>query len=311
MSTAPATVTSAQKIIVGGWTTYAEENGVNKKESVETFHWLPDGHDAFVYTDLKAALDKVDGAREWLKAYVKKSRNEYSFSGPIGDQIRELLSTDHSGASGTALMWDYKRLLNDWDGWVFAKKRYSAMESYKKAQIYLYTVDNLLWRCDQWLEQDGQGLQGKQAISAENILKFECSKYNYQFTSAPDLKSILTTIRADWESINEEGRKDREKEVHRELIGSLEFLYEHPSRWFDSPRGCGLSPGHPSRITERAMTEMEAKYPGYKDHIAAVLRAMPIFTWTREFAELDWTERSEGIKDFMYSQGIMAGVLID
>jgi hypothetical protein len=308
MSTAPATVTSAQKIIVGGWTAYSEEHGVNKKEPVETFDWLPPPHDAYAYTDLKNALDKVDGAREWLKAYTKKNRHDYSFSEPIGHQIIPLLTVDHSGASATGLMWDYKRLLNDWDAWVFAKKRYSAMESYKKGQINLYTVDNLLWRCDQWLEQDGQG---KQAISAENILKFECSKYNHQFTSVPDLKQILTLIKDDWDVIMEEDRKEYNEGVHHELIESIEFLYEHPSRWFDSPRGCGLSPGHPSRITERAMTEMEAKYPGYKDHITAVLRAMPIFPWTREFALLDWTERSEGIKDFMYTQGIVAGVLAD
>jgi hypothetical protein len=300
-----------QKIIIGGWTTYAEEHGVNKKEPVETFDWLPSQHDAFAYKDLKNALDKVDGARQWLKTYVKKSRHDYSFSDLIGDQIRVLLTVDHSGASGTGLMWDYKRLLNDWDAWVFAKKRYSAMESYKKGQINPYTVDNLLWRCDQSLEKDGQGVQGKQAISAENILKFECSKYNHQFTSVPDLKQILTLIKDDWDVIMEEDRKEYNEGVHRELIESIEFLYEHPSRWFDSPRGCGLSPAHPSRITERAMNEMETKYPGYKDHIAAVLRAMPIFPWTREFALLDWTERSEGIKDFMHTQGIVAGVLAD
>jgi hypothetical protein len=304
MSTA---VTSPQKIIIGGWTTYAEEHGVNKKETVETFDWLPPPHDAYAYTDLKNALDKVDGAREWLKTYTKKNRNDYSFSEPIGNQISDLLSTDHSGASATGLMWDYKRLLNNWDDWVFAKKRYIAIQSYRKAQIDLYTVHSLLWNC----EQDGQSKQGKQAISAENILKFECSKYNYQLTTVSDLKSILTTIKADWEAIHQEDRKQQEEMIHRDLIESIEFLYEHPSRWFDSPRGCGLSPAHPSRITERAMTEMETKYPGYKDHIAAVLRAMPIFPWTWEFTELDWTERSEGIKDFMHSQGIVAGVLAD
>jgi arsenate reductase-like glutaredoxin family protein len=228
MSTAAVAVTSVQKIIIGGWTAYAEEHGVNKKESVETFDWLPPPHDAFAYKDLKNALDKVDGAREWLKTYVKKSRHDYSFSDLIGDQIRELLTVDHSGASGTGLMWDYKRLLNDWDDWVFAKKRYSAMDSYKKTQINPYTVDNLLWRCEEWLEEGARSVPAKKAISAENILKFECSKYNHQFTSVPDLKSILTTIRDDWDVIMEEDRKEYNEGVHRELIESIEFLYEHP-----------------------------------------------------------------------------------
>jgi hypothetical protein len=206
-------------------------------------------------------------------------------------------------------MWDYTRALNDWDGWVFAKKRYSAMRTYQKTQINLYKVDNLLWRCEEWLEEGARSVPAKKAISAENILKFECSKYNHQFTSVPDLKQILTLIKDDWDVIMEEDRKEYNEGVHRELIGSIEFLYEHPSRWFDSPRGCGLSPGHPSQITERAMQEMEAKYPGYKDHIAAVLRGMANFPWSKEITELEWTERSEVFKAFMYSNDIEAGVL--
>jgi hypothetical protein len=303
-----ATVTSSKKIIVGSWTAYAEEHGVNKKEPVETFDWLSTEHDPFAYKDLKAALDRVDGAREWLKTYTKRSRHDYSFSEPIGEQIRVLLTVGHSGASGTALMWDYKRALNDWDGWVFAKKRQSAMRTYEKTQINLYTVDYLLWHCEAAVGR----VPAKKAISsAENILKFECSKYNHQFTSVPDLKQILTLIKDDWESIREEDMKEYNEGVHCELIGSIEFLYEHPSRWFDSPRGCGLSPGHPSKITERAMDEMEAKYPGYKAHIAAVLSGMASFPWSREFAELEWTERSERIKDFMYLNQIVPGVLVD
>jgi len=286
---------SSQKILVGGWAAYAEEHGVNKKELVETFDWLPPQHSPFYYTDLKAALEKVDGAKEWLKNYTKKNRNEYSFSEPIADQIMKLTTVGHSGASGTGLLWDYQSALKDWDTWVFKKKRYAARETYKKAQIDLWTVDSLLCRCDTWLQQDGR----------EDALKLLCEKFEYPFTTVSNLKRVLMPIKADWEMIHKEETKVYEEKKHQELIGCIELLYEHPSRWFDSPQGCGLHPGHPSRITQRAMDEMETKHPGYKNHIDAVLRAMPVFPWSREFTELDWTEKSEVIKDFMHSQGIV------
>lgn len=306
MST-PTVASFNQKILVGGWTAYAEQHGVNQKEPMETFDWLPPQHSPFEYKDLKAAIEKVDGAKEWLKAYVKKKK-EYSFSCAMANQIIQLVTVGHSGASGTMLMWDYKRLLNDWDGWVYQKKRYIALEAYKRTQVDLLTVHELLWQCNYCLTQ-GTGASDYAATEARLIS--ECGRLQYSFTTMSDLINTLAPIKADFEAFRKEEDKENEEREHSALIGCIEFLYEHPSRWFDTRDGCNLMPGHPSNITPRALDEMNAKYPGYRHHIALVLIVMQTFPWTSEFMQLDWAEKNADIRRFMEIHMIVPGVLVD
>jgi hypothetical protein len=125
------------------------------------------------------------------------------------------------------------------------------------------------------------------------------------------LINTLTPIKADLESFDQEEMKRREMDNHQNLIGCLEFLYEHPARWFDSSHGCNLMPGHPSNITPRAMDEMEAKYPGYKYHIAIVLSAMQAFPWNHDSVLRYLTVKNETVKQFMDFYRILPGVLVD
>jgi hypothetical protein len=137
----------------------------------------------------------------------------------------------------------------------------------------------------------------------------QCIKFNYTFTSVSDLKETLEFIKTDLDNISAEATRSFEDYRHRELISSLEFLYKHPSRWFDCKQGCHLNPIHPSRITSKAFDEMESKYPGYKDHISKVISGMEKFPWTGGFMNLRWNEQSDILNKFMASHGIVAGAL--
>lgn len=292
------TSTASQKILVGGWAAFAEEAGVNKKEPMETFTWLSEPYREF--EDCREALEKTPGSKEWLKTYTFNKKVEIlPFSNPIAHSFTQHMSSCHSGHSMTSLLWEYKYALNNWDAWVHAKKRYKALQDYLRTQIPLNEVYAMLYHCSKWLEKDGLGAEGSEAK-----LKEQCAKYAYPFTSVSSLKKVLDFIYADLKALEAERMKEGDERRHRDLIGSLEFLYENPSRWFDGPEGCSLSPVHPSRVSTRAMDEMETKYPGYKDHIDKVLKAMRLF---RNEPYLYYQQRGAQISAFMQAHGVVAG----
>jgi hypothetical protein len=69
--------------------------------------------------------------------------------------------------------------------------------------------------------------------------------------------------------------------------------------------GCSLNPGHPNRITPRALDEMEEKYPGYKHHIELVKMAIPRLNSYSNTYRTSWPFVSQ----FMNEQGVVAGVV--
>ena len=294
------------KIIVGGWAAYAEEYGVNKKEPMETFGWIPNQENVYFYEDCKQALEKVD-AKEWLKTYThdKKSGN-LPFDCPIGNDVRSLMTSNHTGSSSCSLLWDYKNALNNWDAWVHAIKKRKYLALYKNDQINWYEITNLIWTCNSLLEGDKDAETDK---AHQDHINRQCIKFNYTFTTVSDLKETLEFIKTDLDNIGAEATKSFEDYRHRELISSLEFLYTHPSRWFDSKQGCHLSPIHPSSISSKAFDEMEWNYPGYKHHIAKVLSGMEKFPWEGGYMNLKWDKQSDILNKFMASHGIVAGVL--
>ena len=260
---------STKKIIIGGWPAFAEQAGVNKKEPFENFDWM-DSYSMSAYNDCNQAMNRFEGSREWLKNYTSEKRC-LPFNCAMGHNISGAMNTGHSGASFSLLMWHYKYALNNWDIFVFNSKQYEGRREFKRQQVPMWKVNHILWDCENWLKEDGVSEKAK---ALEVTIFTECTRLCLSGLSIPEIKAVLLIILADLEAIEAEDKRQREEEGHRSLMGCLEFLYEHPIRWFDGPSGCALKPVHPNRITKRAMEEMEIKFPGYNNHIERVLQAM-------------------------------------
>lgn len=262
---------SNKKIIVGGWPAFAEATGVNKKEPMENFDWIPSESDKFYYNDMRAALDSVEGSRAWLKDYVfDKKRESYPYNSEIGQKLIQAMSKKHSGASCSAIITYYKAALNDWDTFVFKTKKYQGRKEFKEQQIPLWKVRSLMDKCHVWLINDDKEMRP----FLEEKLFTECAKLCLAGMGVVEIRATLVFIERDLMEIQLEEEKQKAEVEHTDLMGSIEFLYENPIRWFDTPSGCSLRPVHPTRITKRAMAEMEAKFPGYDKHIENVLVAM-------------------------------------
>jgi len=287
---------STRSILVGGWKAFAEDNGVNTKEPVENFDWMPSESDKGYYLDCRDALDRVEGSREWLKAYTC-AKDDYPFSCSMADKVTPHMSKGHSGASMTCLLWSYKRLLNDWDNWVFLTKNEHYQRLYKNRQISSSICHALLTMCE----------DPKQ----EEQMRLQCAQNGLARDTVAEIREILQQIHKDHTVIQaEEDKKDAER-YHRDLIESLEFLYEHPMRWFDTRHGCSLSPGSPKNITRAAMDEMESKHPGYSGHIDALNEAIFVFNSThRNEAFSNFSEAGKKVLDqFMRDREISADIV--
>ena len=154
----------SKKIIVGGWPAFAEQVGVHKKESVETFDWIPSELDMFYYTDLRAALDKVEGSREWLKTYeFDEERDTYPFNSEIGSQLIMAMSNKHSGSSAHIMLYNYTMALNDWDAFVLRVKEFHGRMQFKQQQLPYEMVNRILSSCDEWLAG------GRFSLDAEKV----------------------------------------------------------------------------------------------------------------------------------------------
>ena len=274
-----------KKIIIGGWPAFAKANGVNNKEPLENFDWMPSESDKFYYTDLRKVLDSVEGSREWLKNYVAEKK-KMSYSCDMGQKVLLAMDRSHSGASSSSLLSYYRYALKEWDTFVLKTKERVALKAYKEQQIPLWKVRSLIDKCKIWFDTDEQEMRS----FLEKMLLTECAKLCLAGMDMPDIRATLLFIEKDLEAIQLEDNKKMAEEEHHCLMGCIEFLYEAPIRWFDTPSGCSLKPVHPTNITKRAIAEMEAKFPGYDKHIENVLVAMgsprkpKVDYWTKEGA---------------------------
>jgi hypothetical protein len=262
---------ASTKIIAGGWPAFAEQTGVNKKEPVETFDWIASETDKFYYSDLCAALNTVEGSREWLKNYeFDEARDAYPFNSDIGRNLSAAMSKNHSGSSGYLTLTNYAMALRDWDSFVLRVKEFHGRMAFKDQQIPIDIVNSILESCNQWILHKDNSEKAKEI---ERCILLKCAIYGFTST-VPQIQKVLEQIKNDYDAVQAEDGRRYEEARHKMLIGSLDFLYKNPIRWFDTPSGCTLSPSHPRRISERAMAEMELKHPGYSKHIDNVLLAM-------------------------------------
>ena len=285
-----------KKFLLQGWKAFAEERGVNTKEEPETFAWC-DSYDRHYLEDCRAALEKVEGAKEWLKTYTC-GKKDYPFSTGLGPQI--ILDGGHSGASFTGTMWRYKYLLNNWDTYVYEQKKSVAVEAYRAITPPNYVYNRLVANCKLYLT--------KNSAQIYDLIMGDWSTYSPEADAAKtvdEIQRIMTPLAEELTELDKEDKAREAEKVHRDLIGSLEFLYENPSRWFDTMNGCSLVPGHPNRITPRALDEMEEMHPGYKHHIEMVKMAIPRLNSYSNTYRNDWSFMSK----FMAEQGVVAGVV--
>lgn len=275
-------MSTASQIFIGGWARFREECGVTKKEPVEHFSWMgrhasefpPNFHwtmndtinDPADFEECRDELDRIPGAREYLKTYVAKEEGAgLNFQDPIGEQI--VLASHHSGASFCALLWEYHRLLNDWDGWVFSRKESVAFEQYTKIQVdssvivdlWCSTDDLVMKRGDCSVQKEEEFLLRSRAFGLAGTLK-----ENHEILAHLYMEHMARTV------LESEQQKKRD---HRNLIGGLKWKYKNPRRWFDTPYGSTLWPTTPQCITEDAYAEMESLYPGYRQHIQRIQKA--------------------------------------
>lgn len=272
---------SSSQIYIGGWARFRHECAVTKKEPVEDFSWMARQESTFnglswtisnpsEYEDCREALNRVEGAREYLKTYVAKEEGEgFNFTDSIGEQIK--LGNHHSGASYFAMLWTYKNLLNDWDGWVLAQKEWRAFQEYKKVQVEPHIITGLYHSCRQCIDGKNRGSDLEKDLLAGAAAHGLNGRIHEIY---PILSHLFTEHMA---RLALEAQEEK-KRAHQDLIGGLQFKYMHPVRWFDTPWGSTISPTTPHYITEEAFVEMEAKYPGYRAHIQRVQSAIRQFS---------------------------------
>lgn len=266
-------------IMLGGWPVFSWAAGLNEKEEPETFEWMTAFHNQADYEDMRQALDKVPGSREYLRS-LKPTDNH---DDPIVTAIYNALKngSNHSGGSFGCLIGSYRNALRDWDGFVLAQKQRIIMGYYKARQIQ---PERLRWFLNDVYHTFGM-------TEAETIMK-NMADHKVEFpeesipTNWAELKAITNPLMAEFRAHfeAEEAKMAKQRLDHR--IESLEFNLQHPCRWFwpceGNPRYC---------ITEEEKAVMEAKHPGYRAHIDLICQELDLIggrikdVWTAEGAD--------------------------
>ena len=254
-----------QTILLGGWPFFSEAAGLNEKEEPETFDWMNKRQEEAYYEDMRQALDKVPGCREYLRSLNPTDRHNDPLVNSLYDALAD--GPNHSGASFGCLVGSYRHALWDWDGFVLAQKEHIIMGYYKARQIQ---PDKLRWFLNDTYHTFGM-------TEAETIVK-NMADHNVEFsdesvpTSWADLKAITNPLMTEFRLQKEAEEAKAAERRFKNRIERLEFNLKHPSRWF-WPRG----EGNPRYcITEQEMAAMEAKHPGYGAHIKKVCQELDL-----------------------------------
>jgi hypothetical protein len=213
------------------------------KESKEDFSWHEHCKE---FENVRQALDKVEGSREWLK----------NFKGSFYDEeAEELIShidlSYHSGASLSTILRMYQFVLRDWDGWVLAQKMRVLQDQYNAKQVPWGEVKSVL----HW----------------NGMAEFK-AKYSLEINDE-ELLSQLGQINTEYKAAYEAECQRYEDERNADRIRVLEHHYEHPWRWLDSANGSALA-GHPSSIEAKHLAEMEKRHPGYQEHLMVIIKQL-------------------------------------
>jgi len=122
------------------WEVYKTTCPIKVREPPENFDWIPMEHVRADYVKARDALDRIPGARIFLKDYTC-SEGSMAFIDAVGINILSSFGDHHSGSSAISLAWSYKYLLNDWDSFVENSKECYARAEYDATQI----LENDTW----------------------------------------------------------------------------------------------------------------------------------------------------------------------
>jgi len=149
------------RITPGGWPAFSEERGVNTKEIPEMFDWLPAIETTFYGTSDKYflevcrdALDRVEGSREWLKGHEGDFTNC-----EMADRLIADMTLGEYASYGHSILYMYRALLADWDGWVYNQKRSRALLSYRAQQPPVEHIESLIDSCKSYEEHEDSDLE--------------------------------------------------------------------------------------------------------------------------------------------------------
>ena len=278
------TMSQPRKIYVGGWARFREECGATKKEDFEDFSWMGtrilDTNQVFSlgkkedYEDCREALARVEGCKEHLKAY-KEVEDGLNFNDSMFRQIQ--LHHNHSGASASCLLWSYKALLNDWDGWVLGQKEYYAYIAYEQVQVSPQVI-GMLVRNGEYLS--GQELTPEKRVEVKEKIMQSAASHGFN-TSQPfpvtveNIVEIARQIYDEYVVRHTKIRKQQEEQEFRDAVRDLEFKYKHPFRWFDTEYGSSIGIQKVTQIPPRVMEEMIGRHPDYPTHIEFLRDVMP------------------------------------
>ena len=230
---------------------YALSKGLDIQEEPETFNWMKK-QDQYDLEMAKAALDNLPGSREWLKDYTfVEGESAHPFCNGFGPRLLSDFGIHHSGASATRLAWNYKGILNNWNGFVYMVKHSYLKDEYKARQLTKTDIATY-----------GKSIQGMK----------EAFKLPYDDDTT---RAMLSDLEA--EILAEEwARMDKAKaDKLAARINVLKHHYAFPDRWFDGPGGSALA-GSPDDISSEVMTEMTKIYSDYPSHIKLVLEAFKV-----------------------------------
>lgn len=232
---------------------YSLDLNLDAKEPVENFSFITDASTRYDYETFRAGLDGIPGSREYLKDYTVPEGG-HSFFDSMGNKIMCAAGGHHSGASASGLGWSYKRLLNDWDGWVKAVKLSQAKRKYNNSQIERPST----WQFANSTSDEGKK-KGLDALRAQFSLTYSDE------VIAQMVNELITEF-------NENSRLDilrHEEERFNDRIEVLEHHYKYPERWDDYGQGKLNSAlfGSIHGITEQMIVAMEKKHPHYRAHI--------------------------------------------
>ena len=242
-------------------------NGANAKEEPETFQWMNEGNRGD-YEKVKAALDNLEGSREWLKTYIFDENVEpMPFSSGLGPSLLGNFGDHHSGSSAIILAWNYKAALNDWNKFVYESKEYELRKRYKAQQLTKEDIDTYCF---------------------DELKEMFKIPYDYQ-TSKGMISALKAEILAEDLALKE---KAKAKEIE-DKIGVLKHHYAFPDRWFDGPGGSSLF-GSPENIRGDLLYEMTKIYSDYNSHLINVLEAYKVYLlWYNNRKDVTPSEAAE------------------
>jgi len=180
--------------LLPAWPVYSAELGLDAKEPVENFDWMPK-KDGEWFMDVKDALDHIEGSRDWLRGGAIDWYSDKTFDKVFALMKRRDL---HSGGSVISLFSSYSACLNNWDTWVKMTKTSYARQKYKKEQLSwdeLFALVCLIER------MEGGGLPGSDFPQMH--AEFLRLKETYQIRGTGD--EAFAAIRAVWAAKKIEG----------------------------------------------------------------------------------------------------------